>query len=73
MRCPAQESAERDVSNAALDATRERDEARARLAAIGVLLSEAGCDCQCAVPGHRETEHDAACGVCVARRIEALL
>lgn len=64
------------------EVTRERDEARelsrsdnreilklrARLAAIGDLLGESGCDCDCE---HHPEEHDDDCERCLACRVDA--
>ena len=51
-------------------AVTERDDARAKLAAIANLLSDTGCDCDC---GHDNESHDETCERCLGCCIEALL
>lgn len=43
---------------------------RARTSAIGGLLGENGCDCDCE---HHPDEHDDECELCLACRIDAVL
>lgn len=48
----------------------ERDDAEAKLASIGQLLAQNGCDCSC---DHHADEHNNDCALCLACRIGHVL
>lgn len=50
----------------------DRDQARARLAAVGDVIAENGCNCDCdCLVGHEPHEED--CDPCLACRIQVVL
>lgn len=63
--------AARDAVHAQLEAAKEeRDEALARLRAVGEVLGANGCDCDC---DHDSESHEDDCERCLACRISAVL